>query len=129
MLPAERHRRARHGADGHHETGQVHRQSCRGPYVTTDSELEVDELIDRAEKYENQGEDHSEGGRLDDEPDGSVLFEPRGDERSAPKEHEAGASVPELFRRHGVVENTIYRWKSKFGEMEVWTSDVPVQPK
>lgn len=25
----------------------------------------------------------------------------------------------ELSRRHGVVENTIYRWKSKFGGMEV----------
>lgn len=35
------------------------------------------------------------------------------------KEHEAGASVPELSRRHGVVENTIYRWKSKFGGMEL----------
>ena len=35
------------------------------------------------------------------------------------KEHEAGASVPDLARRHGVVENTIYRWKSKFGGMEV----------
>ena len=35
------------------------------------------------------------------------------------KEHEAGASAMELSRRHGVVENTIYRWKSKFGGMEV----------
>ncbi len=35
------------------------------------------------------------------------------------KEHEAGASVPELSRRHGVAENTIYRWKSKFGGMEI----------
>jgi putative transposase len=35
------------------------------------------------------------------------------------KEHEAGASVPELSRRHGIRENTIYRWKSKFGGMEV----------
>ena len=35
------------------------------------------------------------------------------------KEHEAGASVPELARRHGVAENTLYRWKSKFGGMEV----------
>ena len=35
------------------------------------------------------------------------------------KEHEAGARVPELSRRHGVSENTIYRWKSKFGGMEV----------
>ena len=35
------------------------------------------------------------------------------------KEHQAGASVPDLSRRHGVVENTIYRWKSKCGGMEV----------
>ena len=35
------------------------------------------------------------------------------------KEHEAGASVPDLARRHGVAENTIYRWKSKYGGMEV----------
>ena len=35
------------------------------------------------------------------------------------KEHESGASVPDLSRRHGVAENTIYRWKSKFGGMEI----------
>ena len=35
------------------------------------------------------------------------------------KEHEAGASAPDLSRRYGVAENTIYRWKSKFGGMEV----------
>ena len=35
------------------------------------------------------------------------------------KEHEASASVPDLSYRHGVVENTIYRWKSKFDGMEV----------
>ena len=35
------------------------------------------------------------------------------------KEREAGASVPDLSRRHGIVENTIYRWKSKYGGMEV----------
>jgi len=35
------------------------------------------------------------------------------------KEHEAGASVPSLARRHGVAENTIYRWKAKFSGMEV----------
>jgi len=35
------------------------------------------------------------------------------------KEHEAGASVPSLARRHGVAENTIYRWKAKFGGMEI----------
>jgi putative transposase len=35
------------------------------------------------------------------------------------KEHEAGASVPDLARRHGVAENTIYCWKAKFGGMDV----------
>ena len=35
------------------------------------------------------------------------------------KEHEAGTPVTELSRRYGVVENTIYRWKSKYGGMEV----------
>jgi putative transposase len=35
------------------------------------------------------------------------------------KEHEAGASVPDIARRRGVPENTSYRWKSKFGGMEV----------
>ncbi len=27
--------------------------------------------------------------------------------------------MPDLSRRYGVVENTIYRWKSKFGGMEL----------
>jgi putative transposase len=35
------------------------------------------------------------------------------------KEQQAGVPVPELARRHGVVENTIYRWKSKYGGMEI----------
>ena len=35
------------------------------------------------------------------------------------KEHEAGASAPDLSRRHGVSEQSIYRWKAKFGGMEV----------
>jgi len=38
---------------------------------------------------------------------------------SIPKKHEADASLPDLSRRHGVAENTIYSWKSKFGGMEV----------
>ena len=33
--------------------------------------------------------------------------------------HQAGAAVPDLARRHGVVENTFYRWKSKYGGMEI----------
>ena len=35
------------------------------------------------------------------------------------KEHDSGASVPDLSRRHGIAENTIYHWKSKYGGMEV----------
>lgn len=35
------------------------------------------------------------------------------------KNHKAGRSVPDLAREHGIAENTIYRWNSKFGGMEV----------
>ncbi len=35
------------------------------------------------------------------------------------KEHEAGATAQDLSRRHGVAMNTIYRWKAKYGGMEV----------
>ena len=35
------------------------------------------------------------------------------------KEHEAGASAAALARRHGVAENSIYRWKAKYGGLEV----------
>lgn len=35
------------------------------------------------------------------------------------KAHEAGVPVAELCRRHGVSEQSIYRWKTKFGGMEV----------
>jgi putative transposase len=30
------------------------------------------------------------------------------------REHEAGASVTDLGRRHGVSEQTVYRWKQKY---------------
>jgi len=35
------------------------------------------------------------------------------------KEQEAGSTVKEIIRRHGIAEQTFYRWKSKFGGMEV----------
>ncbi len=35
------------------------------------------------------------------------------------KEHETGASVPDLSRRYGIAENTLYRWKWKYSGMEV----------
>lgn len=38
------------------------------------------------------------------------------------KEHEAGVSVADLCRKHGVSDASIYRWKAKFGGMDV--SDV-----
>jgi len=35
------------------------------------------------------------------------------------KEAVAGMPVQELIRKHGVTEQTYYRWKRKFGGMEV----------
>ena len=35
------------------------------------------------------------------------------------KEHQAGASVAELCRRHGVSQATFYKWRQKFGGLEV----------
>lgn len=35
------------------------------------------------------------------------------------KESEAGMATPELCRKHGISEGTYYRWKAKYGGMEV----------
>jgi putative transposase len=35
------------------------------------------------------------------------------------KESEAGISTPELCRKHGVSQQTFYRWKAKYGGMSV----------
>ena len=35
------------------------------------------------------------------------------------KEHEAGIPVAELCRKHGVSDTSIYKWKARFGGMEV----------
>jgi putative transposase len=35
------------------------------------------------------------------------------------QEAEAGAEVRELCRRHGMTETTFYRWRKKYGGMEV----------
>lgn len=35
------------------------------------------------------------------------------------KEHEAGMPVSELCRKHGVSDASIYKWKAKFGGMDV----------
>ena len=35
------------------------------------------------------------------------------------KEHEAGVPAQDVIRKHGIANGTFYRWKSKFGGMEV----------
>ena len=35
------------------------------------------------------------------------------------KEHEAGAGTGDLCRRHGISPATFYKWKAKFGGMDV----------
>ena len=31
------------------------------------------------------------------------------------KEHDAGRSAPELCRKHGISDQTLYNWKAKYG--------------
>nr|WP_196219239.1 transposase [Leptospira santarosai] len=35
------------------------------------------------------------------------------------KESESGVSTPEVCRKHGISANTFYRWRSKYGGMEL----------
>jgi putative transposase len=35
------------------------------------------------------------------------------------KEHELGAKISDLCRKHGISEATFYNWKSKYGGMDV----------
>jgi putative transposase len=35
------------------------------------------------------------------------------------KQAEGGLPVPELIRQHGICEGTFYRWKSKYGGMDL----------
>jgi len=35
------------------------------------------------------------------------------------KEHEAGIAVTELCSKHGVSDASIYKWKAKYGSLEV----------
>jgi putative transposase len=34
------------------------------------------------------------------------------------KEHEAGAGTAELCRRHGISQQTFYRWRQRYGGLE-----------
>ena len=35
------------------------------------------------------------------------------------REHEAGTKTPDLCRRHGISDATFYKWKAKYGGLEV----------
>lgn len=35
------------------------------------------------------------------------------------KEHVAGVAAAELSRRHGISQHTLYRWKAKYGGLEL----------
>jgi putative transposase len=35
------------------------------------------------------------------------------------KEREAGVPASEIIRKHGIANGTLYRWKSKYGGMDV----------
>lgn len=35
------------------------------------------------------------------------------------KEAEAGVPVPDVVRKHGIAPGTLYRWKAKYGGMDV----------
>ena len=35
------------------------------------------------------------------------------------KEHEAGLPVAVLCRKHGIIDASIYKWKAKYGGMDV----------
>ena len=55
---------------------------------------------------------------------GLIQVEVRSGPRQGPehvigKEHEAGVSVADLCRKHGVSDASIYKWKAKFGGLEV----------
>ena len=55
-------------------------------------------------------------GRSSDE---AQAIHRRADHFDLKKEREAGMKVADLGRKHGVSEQSIYRWQSKYGGLEV----------
>ena len=50
---------------------------------------------------------------------------------SIPKQNEQGLSVPEIYREHGMSDVAFYKWRAKFGVMDIlfmkcWTSQPDV---
>ena len=43
------------------------------------------------------------------------------------KEAESGLGIADLVRKHGISEQTFYRWKSKYGGMELSEAKRPKQ--
>ena len=35
------------------------------------------------------------------------------------KEHESGKKAEDIVREHNITEQTFYRWKSKYGDMDI----------
>lgn len=65
--------------------------------------------------------DHGQKQRTRDVPSSGLTSPDRIQKQiiSILKEHEAGIPVAELCRKHGVSDASIYKWKSRFGGMEV----------
>jgi putative transposase len=43
------------------------------------------------------------------------------------REHEAGAKTADVCRKHGISSATFYKWKSKYGGLEVSDARLPTQ--
>jgi len=65
--------------------------------------------------------DHGQKQRTRDVPSSGLTTPDRIQKQiiSILKEHEAGVPVSDLCRKHGVSDASIYKWKARFGGMEV----------
>lgn len=65
--------------------------------------------------------DHGQKQRTRDVPSSGLTTPDRIQKQiiSILKEHEAGVPVSDLCRKHGVSDASIYKWKARFGGMDV----------